>query len=63
MKEYTIYFKNGLQKVVHEEIAKTIERKIIQGCNNFQTFSDGDNELICIINVSEIVFVEQLKDK
>lgn len=61
MKEYTIYFKNGLQKVVSEYFANSIKGRIIHGNpEKFLFCSNRDGELGVIVNIEEIVFVEEL---
>lgn len=53
----TIYFKTGVKLEISKEIAEIINKKIIEGCKKFQTFSNEKDELILIINVEEIVFI------
>lgn len=53
----TINFKNGTKKDISEEIFKIISAIILEGCANFQVFSDQDNVPFLIINMSEIVCI------
>ena len=54
-----IYFKNGLSLFVSTQVAKTIENSLIEGFGKFQSFSDENGNLILIINIEEIVYIEQ----
>ncbi len=53
----TIYFKNGKTQEVSQKIVDVISQRILEGCNNFQTFSDENNECFLIVNMSEISHV------
>jgi len=52
----TITFKNGETMQIKNAEANTLRDNIINGCNNFQCFSDGD-ELAFMINLSEVAFI------
>jgi hypothetical protein len=53
----TIYFKNGTTQQVNQKIVEVLNKKIMEGCKNFQTFSDENNECFLIVNVGEISHV------
>ena len=53
----TIYFKNGKTQEVSQKIVDVINQRILEGCKNFQTFSDENNECFLIVNMSEISLV------
>ena len=53
----TIYFKNGKTQEVSQKIVDVINQRILEGCKNFQTFSDENNECFLIVNMSEISHV------
>ena len=53
-----IHFKNGITKQVPLQVAETIKQRIIEGCRNFQIFSDENNELLLVINLTEIVLID-----
>lgn len=53
----TIYFKNGMTKEVTKQIGEVINKRVIEGCGKFQTFSDESGNLFLIINLDEVVYV------
>jgi hypothetical protein len=53
----TIYFKNGMTKEVIEQIGEAINKRVIEGCGKFQTFSDENGNLLLIVNLDEVVYV------
>ncbi len=53
----TIYFKNGMSKLVIKEIAEIIKEKLTQGTTKFQSFSNENEEVFLIINLNEIVYI------
>lgn len=56
-----IMFKNGTFLDVPQEVIEILHIRIVDGCNNFQIFSNKENETECIINVSEIVYIANIK--
>jgi len=54
----TIYFKNGSTTQISVETAKVLRQRIIEGCGNFQIFSDENDDPFLFVNVSEIVIVK-----
>ena len=54
----TIYFKNGVETIIGEAEFEIINRRIIEGAKQFQTFSTNENELYLLINISEIVCIK-----
>lgn len=52
----TIYFKNGMTKIITRQIAETINKRIISGCGDFQIFSDTEG-LCLIVKLSEVVYI------
>lgn len=54
----TIYFKNGTTKSVFREIGETLKKRIIDGCGKYQIFTDKNDNLILIINLDEIVYID-----
>ena len=53
----TIHFKNGKIQEVNQKIVDVMSQRIMEGCKNFQAFSDENNECFLIINMSEISHV------
>jgi hypothetical protein len=53
-----IYFKNGMTKEVTKEIGEIVNKRIIEGCHDFQTFSNENGDLILIINLQEVVYID-----
>ena len=55
----TIYFKNGMTKEVIQEIGEILLKRITEGSSGkFQAFSYQNGELILILNLDEIVYIE-----
>jgi hypothetical protein len=54
----TIHFKNGMTKTVIKEISHIIKQRIEQGAAKFQTFNDQHGNLLLIINIEEIVYID-----
>jgi hypothetical protein len=54
----TIYFKNGATAQISVEIAKVLRQRIMDGCGNFQIFTDENDDPFLFVNVSEIVLVK-----
>jgi len=57
-KMMTIYFKNGMTKQVVKQIGEAIRERVIKGCGRFQVFSDEHGNLLLIINLDEIVYID-----
>jgi hypothetical protein len=53
-----IYFRDGSTMEINIEVAKAIRQKIIDGCGQFQIFSDENDEPWLFINLKEIVFIK-----
>jgi len=54
-----IYFKNGMTIEVIKEIGEALNKRIIEGYRgNFQTFCDQNGELLLILNLDEIVYIQ-----
>jgi len=53
----TIYFKNGMTKEVIKQIGEAINKRVIEVCGKFQTFSDENGDLLLIVNLDEVVYV------
>lgn len=51
-----IFFKSGNVVEVSEEIFEIICKKIIQGCSQFQVFSDENDKPFLVVNVNEILY-------
>jgi hypothetical protein len=56
--EYTITFKNEKTLKISNDVATILHKRIVDGCNDFQCFTDNVKETILIINISEIVCIE-----
>ena len=56
--EYTITFKNEKTLKISNDVATILYKRIVDGCNDFQCFTDNVKEIILIINISEIVCIE-----
>jgi hypothetical protein len=54
----TIHFKNGNKKEILKTTAEILKKRIIEGCSDFQIFSDQNDKVFLIINVSEIVLID-----
>jgi hypothetical protein len=52
-----IYFKNGKHIDITKEIGEIINKRIVEGCSKFQTFSDQNGKLILILNLEEVVCI------
>lgn len=53
----TIHFKSGKKLRIESWIARMLNDQIVKGCKEWQTFSDGVGNLICIINLNEVEFI------
>ena len=54
----TIHFKNGTKKEIRQETAEILKRNIIEGCADFQIFSDQNDKVFLFVKLSEIVFID-----
>lgn len=54
----TIHFKNREKKEVTQEIAQTICDNLLDGCNVWQSFSDDNNKVLFIVNLSEVTYID-----
>lgn len=54
----TIHFKNGDKKEITQEIAQHINNKMMNGCENFQCFSDEKDQVFLIINLLEVTYID-----
>ena len=46
-----------MTKEVIKQIGETINKRVIEGCGKFQTFSDENENLLLIVNLDEVVYV------
>lgn len=54
-----IHFKNGEKKYVINEIGRALADKLSQPtCANFQIFRDQNSDVLLIVNVLEITYIE-----
>ena len=53
----TIYFKNGMSKLVTNEVAEMINDRLVKGSQRFQSFLNEHGEVFLIINIDEIVYI------
>lgn len=56
-----IYFKNGMSTSIPKEAAEVLNKHILEGCNNWQTFTDINSNigLFLMLNLSEIVYIKK----
>jgi len=54
----TIYFKNGMTKEVVKQIGEAIRERVIKGRSKFQVFSDEHGNILLIINLDEVVYID-----
>ena len=53
-----IVFKNGKEIKIKQEVADTIRKRVIEGCANFQCFTNTDNgKVFLIVNLEEVSFI------
>lgn len=50
----TIKFRNGTQLDITQEIANVLRKRILEGCGDWQIFSNEEEEPFLFINISEI---------
>ncbi len=53
----TIHFKNGEKKEISQKMAKILNDRIIEGCKDWQCFSDKDQPFL-IVNLTEVTFID-----
>jgi len=55
----TIVFNNGREISVTQDVAEILNRRILDGSKQWQTFSDIDNGkgVVLMINLSEVSFI------
>jgi hypothetical protein len=54
----TIHFINGETKKVSTEIAQLISQYIEKNCTKFQTFKDASGNLLFMLNIDHIVYID-----
>lgn len=54
----TVHFKNGSTIEITQKVANILMQNITKGCGNFQCFSDENNQVDFIINLSEVVKIQ-----
>lgn len=54
----TIHFKNGKKCSVSQNAVEALKKKILEGCNQYQTFTDNFGECFFIVNLQEIVYID-----
>ena len=54
----TIHFKNGDKREITQEIAQTVCDNLLDGCNVWQSFSDDNNKVLFIVNLSEVTYID-----
>ena len=52
-----IHFKNGDKKEIDQKIAQTLNDRIVEGCKDWQCFSD-DEQVFLIVNLTEVTFID-----
>tara|TARA_R110000822_G_scaffold293896_1_gene415932 strand:+ start:22 stop:195 length:174 start_codon:yes stop_codon:yes gene_type:complete len=52
-----IILNNGAIVTVSLRVANTIRDRIIEGCNDFQCFTDENNDVSIIINLKDVSFL------
>jgi hypothetical protein len=50
----TIKFRNETELDITQGVANILMQRILEGCNNWQIFSDENDEPFLFINISEI---------
>lgn len=58
---YKIHFKNGFIKEVEKKIADLIIERMLNDPIIFQIMNDKNDNLLFVINISEIVLIEESK--
>jgi len=53
----TIYFKNGMVRRVEKQVGELIRKRILEGYDKMQCFSDENDNLLLIVNLDEVVYV------
>ena len=52
-----VHFDNNTSLEISEDIANTLKERILEGCNNFQIFTDKEGKIITIINITKITYI------
>ena len=50
----TIKFRNETELEITQEVANILQKRILEGCSNWQIFSDEKGEPFLFINISDI---------
>ena len=50
----TIKFRNKTELDITQEVSNILKQRILEGCNEWQIFSDENDEPFLFINISEI---------
>ena len=51
-----VIFNNGKSIKITQEVADIINKRLMEGCSEWQTFSDN-NQVFLMINLSQISFI------
>ena len=64
MCEYKVVFKNGKEMIISSAIMNGLCQQIEKDCSPFQFFNNAKNnhEILCLINASDISFIEIIKE-
>ena len=54
----TIHFKGGLITRVPDEVVEVLQKKIVEGCDPYQCFTNDDGEVWLIINIDDIAYID-----
>lgn len=52
-----IVFKNGKEVEISQEIAEIINHQIMNGAKQWQTFSNKGEEVILMVNLNEVAYI------
>jgi len=55
-KKMKIVFNNGREIEISQEVANILQKKILEGAKQWQTFSDND-VVFLMVNLSEVSFI------
>ena len=53
-----IHFRDGSEITVPMEVSRVIHKRISEGCNKFQMFTE-DDQMFLLVNLEEIVFIKE----
>jgi hypothetical protein len=64
MCEYKVVFKNGKEMIISSAIMNSLCQQIEKNCSPLQFFKNAKNnhEILCLINASDISFIEIIKE-